>query len=93
MRGVLSVSTDEGVLERKMVDELSMRAPAPGKSVPDTDAISLLDREATGMPPLTAEETAALERARAEHLADHRAFVGVRFPAWKAWALEQRCDP
>jgi hypothetical protein len=92
VRGVLTVFTDEETLKRKIVDELSMRSSGPGKSVPDETAIALLDRERTGAPALSLPEQAALDRARAEHLADYQAFVAERFPAWKAWALSERCE-
>jgi hypothetical protein len=92
IRGVLTVSADERMLRQKMLDELSMRSFAHGKSVPDETAIALLDREKTGNPPLAPEEQAALDRARAEHLADYRTFVADRFPRWRAWMLEARCE-
>ena len=92
IRGALSVFTDEKTVERKMVDELSMRSSTDGASVPDDAAITLLDRESTGMPPLTAEETEALENARAEHRRDHATFVAERFPTWRAWVLEEPCE-
>ena len=90
-RGVLTVSTDEDTLKRKIVDELSMRAFAPGKEVPDRAAIDLLERAKPGAPPLSRDEQTALDRARAEHRADYQAFIAERFPAWKAWTLEQPC--
>ena len=92
VRGVLTVSTDEETLKRKIVDELSMRSFGPGKSVPDQEAIALLDRAKTGTPPLSVEEQAALDRARAEHWADYQTFVAERFPVWKAWALAVPCE-
>lgn len=90
-RGILTVSTDEDTLKRKMVNELSMRSFAPGKDVPDRVAIALLDREKTGNPPLSRDEQAALDRARAEHSADYQAFLALRFPTWKAWVLAESC--
>ena len=48
MRGVLTVSTSEGMLRQKVVDQLSMRSPAAGKKVPDEAAMALLEREKTG---------------------------------------------
>jgi hypothetical protein len=90
-RDVLTVLTDETTLRRKVVDELSMRAFALGKPIPDEPAIALLDREATDEPPLSDEERAELERARAEHRADYETLVAERFPAWRTWALEKRC--
>lgn len=92
LRGVLTVSTDEQTLKRKIVDELSMRAFGAGKNVPDQAAIALLDRSKTGNPPLSIDERAALDRARAEHQADYETFVADRFPAWKAWALAEPCE-
>jgi hypothetical protein len=90
-RGVLTVSTDEATLKRKIVDELGMRSFAVGKDVPDRAAILLLDREKTQNPPLSPDEQAALDRARAEHWADYQAFVAQRFPTWKAWVLSEAC--
>ena len=92
VRGVLTVSTDEETLKRKMVDELSMRSFVPGRDVPDQTAIALLDRAKTGTPPLSLDEQAALDRARAEHWADYQTFVAERFPSWKAWALTEPCE-
>jgi hypothetical protein len=91
-RGPITVSTDEGTLKRKIVDELSMQAFATGKEVPDTSAMGLLDRERTQVPPLIASENAALDRARREHAADYRTFMAERFPVWRAWMLEERCE-
>jgi len=91
-RGVLGISTDEGTLRRKVVEELSMRAFAPERPIPDEPAIALLDRESTSDPPLTEDEVALLEQARAEHLADYEVLVAERFPSWKAWALEAACS-
>jgi hypothetical protein len=91
-RGPITVSTDEGTLKRKIVDELSMRAFATGKEVPDTSAMGLLDRERTRVPPLIASENAALDRARREHATDYRTFMAERFPVWRAWMLEERCE-
>jgi hypothetical protein len=91
-RGVLTVSTSEGMLRQKVVDQLSMRAPGIDKSVPDEPAMALLVREKTGDPPLSATEQAALARARSEHWADYQAIVAERFPAWKAWVLDERCE-
>jgi hypothetical protein len=75
-----------------MVDELSMRAHAPGVAVPDVDGLALLERERTGEPPLSSAEREALERARAEHLADYEAFARERFPTWRAWMLAVACE-
>jgi hypothetical protein len=91
-RGILTVSADERMLQQKVVDQLSMRSFGPGKSVPDETAIALLDREKIGRPALAPEEQAALERARAEHLTDYQALVSDRFPRWRAWMLEERCE-
>jgi hypothetical protein len=90
-RGVLTVSTDEETLKRKIVDELSMRSFSPGKDVPDRAAIALLDRVKSGNPPLSPDEQATLDRARAEHWADYEAFLAQRFPTWKAWVLAEPC--
>jgi hypothetical protein len=91
-RGPLTASTSEGTLRLKMIKQLSMRSPLGGHSVPDLDAIALLERDATGNPPLSTEEAAALERARAEHESDYQSFMAERFPAWHAWLLSTRCD-
>ena len=90
-RGTINVSTDERTLRRKIVDELSMRAFAPGRRVPDERVVELLDRETTRAPALTDEEVAELERARLEHLADYDDFMAERFPSFKAWVLERSC--
>jgi hypothetical protein len=91
-RGVLTVSTSEGMLRQKVLDQLSMRSPHGGKQVPDVAAMGLLERERTGAPPLSPDETAALERARAEHLTDYEAIAAERFPSWRSWALERPCE-
>jgi hypothetical protein len=91
-RGAITVSTDEGTLKRKLVDELSMQAFGAGKEVPDAPAMRLLDREKTRTPPLIATERAILDRARIEHLADYRALMAERFPVWRAWILGERCE-
>ncbi|HEX6767461.1 MAG TPA: hypothetical protein VF103_18310, partial [Polyangiaceae bacterium] len=91
-RGVLTVTTGEGVLFQKMVGELSMRSTRDGHDVPDRRAMTLLEREKTGDPPLSADEAAALERSRAEHLADYDALVAERFPAFRDWALAFGCE-
>lgn len=92
MRGPLTVSTSEGTLRQKMVEQLSMRSPLHGQSVPDLEAMELLERETTGTSPLSTEEIAALERARAQHEADYEMLMAERFPAWRAWLLDVRCD-
>jgi hypothetical protein len=91
-RGVLTVTTSEGVLWQKVVGELSMRSTRDGHDVPDLRAMNLEEREKTADPPLTPDETAALARARAEHLSDYEALVAERFPAWRSWAVAVSCD-
>ena len=91
-RGVLTVSTSEGMLRQKIVDQLSMRSSGIGKSVPDEAAMALLEREKTGSPPLSVTEEAALARARREHWTDYETIVAERFPAWRAWVLDERCE-
>jgi hypothetical protein len=91
-RGILTVSTSEGMLWQKVVGQLSMRSPRNGQRVPDEAAMALLERETTGNPPLTPDEALALEQARAEHLADYEVLVAERFPAWRAWALDVPCE-
>jgi hypothetical protein len=91
-RGVLTVSTSEGMLWQKVVGQLSMRSPRDGQRVPDEAAMALLERETTGDLPLTPDEALALEAARAEHLADYEVLVAERFPAWRAWALDVPCE-
>jgi hypothetical protein len=91
-RGALTVSTSEGMLRQKVVDQLGMRSTRGGQPVPDAAAMSLLDRERTANPPLSSDERAALDRARAEHQADYDAIVAERFPAWRAWVLERACE-
>ena len=92
LRGVLSVSTSEGMLKQKIVDQLSMRAPGAGKSVPDETAMALLEREKTADPPLSVVERARLAQARAEHEGDYGALIADRFPAWNEWVLHDRCE-
>jgi hypothetical protein len=91
-RGTLSVSTSEGTLYQKLVEQLSMRAYRDGVTVPDERAMELLGREKSGSPPLDAAELVELAEARALHLGDYEALVAERFPAWQAWVLERRCD-
>ncbi len=91
-RGVLTVSFSEGMLWQKVVGQLSMRSPRDGKSVPDQRAISLLERENTGDPPLSPAEVGELDEARADHLADYETIVRERFSSWRAWVLEQPCE-
>jgi len=91
-RGALTVFLDEETIKHKMIDELSMRAFAPGRAIPDTRAIALLDREQTNAPPLAATEQVELETARAEHQADHEAFSASRFPTFQAWAVAVPCE-
>jgi cytochrome c peroxidase len=91
-RGVLTVSTSEGMLWQKVVGQLAMRSPHGGAKVPDERAMALLERETTGEPPLTPDEAAELESARAEHLLDYEALVAERFPTWRDWALEVGCE-
>jgi hypothetical protein len=91
-RGVLTVSTSEGMLWQKVVGQLAMRSPHGGAKVPDERAMALLERETTGEPPLTPDETAELEAARAEHLSVYEALVAERFPAFRDWALEVGCE-
>ncbi len=91
-RGVLTVSFSEGMLWQKVVGQLSMRSPRDGKSVPDQRSMSLLEREKTGVPPLSTDEASELDQARADHLADYDAIVQDRFSSWRAWVLEQPCD-
>jgi hypothetical protein len=91
-RGVLTVHTSEGLLRQKVVDQLSMRSPLGGKSVPNQEAMALLERETTGSPALSSEEQIQLAQARAEHSEDHTALVADRFRAWQAWVLETRCE-
>ncbi len=90
-RGVLTVTTSQGMLWQKVVGQLSMRSPRDGRKVPDEAAMALLERETNG-PPLSPEEAAELERARAEHQRDYDALVAERFPAWRDWALETSCE-
>jgi hypothetical protein len=90
-RGVITVTTDEETLRRKVVDELSMRAFADGRPIPDDRAIALLDREKTQNPPLSDEEGAELELARAAHQADYDTLLAERFADWRAWTLEESC--
>lgn len=92
VRGVLTVSTSEGMLGQKVVTQLAMRAHAPGIAVPDTEAMTLLEREQTGNPPLSEAEQALLSQARAEHLSDYEALVASRFPDLRAWLLENPCE-
>jgi hypothetical protein len=92
LRGALTVSTSEGTLAQKMVEQLSMRGTLGGVAVPDTAAMSLLERERKGAPPLSSDEKTALDRARSEHERDYAHIMAERFPSWKAWTLEQRCD-
>jgi hypothetical protein len=91
-RGVLTVSTSEGMLWQKVVGQLSMRSPRNGQRVPDEGAMALLAREQSGDNPLTAHEVLALEQARAEHLADYEVLVAERYPAWRSWVLERPCE-
>jgi hypothetical protein len=91
-RGVLTVSTSEGMLRQKVVDQLSMRSPLDGKAVPDEAAMALLERERTGDPPLSPHERAELDRARSDHMAEYVALVASRFPTWKAWILDEPCE-
>jgi hypothetical protein len=91
-RGVLTVTTSEGMLWQKVVEQLSMRSPRDGRRVPDEAAMALLEREKTSDPPLTPDEALALEQARAEHLADYQVLVAERFPAWRDWALGVACE-
>jgi len=91
-RGVLTVSTSEGMLRQKIVDQLSMRGLRNGAKVPDEAAMALLEREKTGNPPLSLAEKTELDRARAEHLADYQALVASRFPAWRDWVLDRQCE-
>ena len=91
-RGPVNVSTSEGMLYEKVVGQLSMRATTGGESVPDEMAIALLDREATGAPPLSEPEKAALSQAKAAHLADYQALIADRFPAWRRWVLATGCE-
>jgi hypothetical protein len=91
-RGMLSVSTNEHLLQQKLLDELSMQSFGAGQSVPDEAAMQLLERERTGTPALAADELRELEHARARHLADYRAFMADRLPAWQAWVLERPCE-
>jgi hypothetical protein len=92
VRGMLTVSTSEATLAQKMVEQLSMRGTLDGVAVPDTAAMSLLERERKGTPPLSSDERAALDRARSEHERDYAHVMAERFPAWKAWILDRRCD-
>jgi hypothetical protein len=75
-----------------LIDQLSMRSPTGGKKVPDEAAMALLARQSTGTPTLSADDEAALDQARAEHMADYQAIVASRFPDWRAWVLEKRCE-
>jgi hypothetical protein len=90
-RGALTVSTSEGMLYQKVVDQLAMRSYTPGEPVPDEAAMALLTRERAGSPALSEAERLALERARAAHLADYAALVAARFPDWSSWVLERSC--
>ena len=92
VRGVLTVSTSEGMLGQKIVEQLSMRSTRDGNVIPDERAMTLLERDRTGNPPLSSAERIELERARADHVADYQHFVAERFPAWRAWLLDQRCE-
>ena len=91
-RGALTVFLDEETIKHKMIDELSMRAFSPGRAIPDTRAIALLDREQTNAPPLAATEQVELETARGEHQADYEAFSAARFPTFQAWAVAVPCE-
>jgi hypothetical protein len=91
-RGVLTVSTSEGMLRQKVVDQLSMRSPLGGKRVPDQAAMDLLARETNQVPPLSAKEVSALDEARADHMADYQSIVVSRFSDWKAWVMAKPCD-
>jgi hypothetical protein len=91
-RGALTVSTSEGMLWQKVVGQLAMRSPHGGAKVPDERAMALLERETTGEPPLTPDESAELERARAEHLEVYETLDAERFPAWRDWVLEVPCE-
>jgi hypothetical protein len=83
--------TDEGQIEQKVVDELSMGAFSTDKVFPDERLMALVDRERSGNPPLTDEERSELELARAERMRDFEELEAERFPAWRAWALEAPC--
>ncbi len=91
-RGSLTVTTSEGMLWQKVVGQLAMRSPHGGAKVPDERAMALLARETNGDPPLTPDEAAELEDARAEHGSVYDLLVAERFPAWRDWALEARCE-
>jgi len=91
-RGVLTVSTSEGMLRQKLVDQLSMRSPANGRKVPDEAAMALLAREESGMPALSPDEASSLAQARAEHWADYQGLVASRYPTWRAWVLDKPCE-
>jgi hypothetical protein len=91
-RGVLTVSTSEGMLRQKVVDQLSMRSPLGGRKVPDQDAMALLARQSAGGSALSPNEERALDEARSEHNTDYQALVASRFPDWRAWLLDKPCD-
>jgi hypothetical protein len=91
-RGALTVTSSEGMLWQKVVGQLAMRSPHGGAKVPDERAMALLERGATGNPPLTPDEATELERARAEHLSVYERLVAERFRAWHDWILETPCD-
>jgi hypothetical protein len=91
-RGVLTVSTSEGMLGQKIVVQLSMRSTRNGQSVPDQAAMALLERDQTANPPLSPTEKIELERARIDHGSDYQSIVAERFPAWRTWLLDRRCQ-
>jgi hypothetical protein len=91
-RGALTVTTSEGMLWQKVVEQLAMRSPHGGAKVPDERAMALLERQTTGDPPLTPDEAAELGRAHAEHIAVYESLVAERFPAWRDWILEVACE-
>lgn len=92
LRGPVTVMTSEGMLHQKLVGQLAMRALAPGRDVPDSRAMALLEREQTKEPPLTAEEAAELAQARLEHEADLATLRAERVPAVRAWLRAIPCE-
>jgi len=93
LRGMLTVSTSEGTLGQKIVDQLSMQAAtAADRVVPDAPAMALLERSKLGDPTLSSAERIQLDAARARHVADYEALAASRFPTWRAWALTSKCE-
>lgn len=92
LRGPLTVFTSEGMLQRKVVTELSMRSFGGTTPVPDEAAMLLLDAEQHSAEDLSAEDRRALDAARALHEADYQALASSRLPALQAWLREKTCD-